>query len=157
MTSVSRDKRPSDDAALVAALDGFVVQYQRWVESDLQRRGLTGARMRLLVHLHCDVPPTMSRLAALLDVTPRNVTGLVDALEADGLAQRSQRSGDRRVSVIELTEEGRRVLGEYHDRHVRAASALLHGLSDDERSSLERVLRLVGERTRAADAAATGA
>lgn len=156
MTSESRGKPPTADTALVAALDGFVVRYQRWVETDLQRQGLTGARMRLLVLLHCDVPPTMSRLATLLDVTPRNVTGLVDALEADGLAQRSHRDGDRRVTVIRLTERGRHVLEEYHDRHVAAASSLLSDLDDEERGTLARVLGVVEERMRAAGPVTAG-
>jgi DNA-binding MarR family transcriptional regulator len=39
-------------------------------------------------------------------VTAQNVTYLVDALERDGLVTRSPHPTDRRVSIVELTEDG---------------------------------------------------
>jgi DNA-binding MarR family transcriptional regulator len=54
-------------------------------------------------------PRTMSQIAAVLHCDRSNVTGIVDGLEERGLARRTPSEQDRRVKLIELTSEGRRV------------------------------------------------
>ncbi|HXS47385.1 MAG TPA: MarR family transcriptional regulator [Solirubrobacterales bacterium] len=54
-------------------------------------------------------PRTMSEIAAVLDCDNSNVTGIVDGLEERGLAIRTASERDRRVKLIALTAEGRRV------------------------------------------------
>ncbi|HKH65313.1 MAG TPA: MarR family transcriptional regulator [Solirubrobacterales bacterium] len=56
-----------------------------------------------------DRPRTMSEVADVLHCDNSNVTGIVDNLEEKGLAQRRASEEDRRVKLIELTPEGRRV------------------------------------------------
>ncbi|HEV2857755.1 MAG TPA: MarR family transcriptional regulator [Solirubrobacterales bacterium] len=56
-----------------------------------------------------DQPRTMSEVASALQCDNSNVTGIVDSLEEKGLAQRRASAEDRRVKLIELTTEGRRV------------------------------------------------
>jgi DNA-binding MarR family transcriptional regulator len=63
-----------------------------------------------------DQPRTMSEVAGALQCDNSNVTGIVDSLEEKGLAQRRASEEDRRVKLIELTKEGRRV-------HARLAKA----------------------------------
>jgi len=58
-----------------------------------------------------DEPRTMSEIAAILHCDNSNVTGIVDGLEARGLALRTTSEEDRRVKLIALTAEGRRVRG----------------------------------------------
>ena len=54
-----------------------------------------------------DQPRAMSEIAAFLRCDNSNVTGIVDGLEARGLAERTSSPGDRRVKLIALTAEGR--------------------------------------------------
>ncbi|HSS04866.1 MAG TPA: MarR family transcriptional regulator [Solirubrobacterales bacterium] len=56
-----------------------------------------------------DEPRTMSEIAAVLHCDNSNVTGIVDGLEERGLATRTASAQDRRVKLIALTAEGRRV------------------------------------------------
>jgi DNA-binding MarR family transcriptional regulator len=63
-----------------------------------------------------DRPRTMSEVATALQCDNSNVTGIVDSLEQKGLARRRAGEKDRRVKLIELTPEGRRV----HARLQRA-------------------------------------
>jgi DNA-binding MarR family transcriptional regulator len=56
-----------------------------------------------------DRPRTMSEVAGALQCDNSNVTGIVDSLEEKGLARRRPSEEDRRVKLIELTREGRRV------------------------------------------------
>nr|WP_245456226.1 MarR family transcriptional regulator [Mesorhizobium sp. M2A.F.Ca.ET.043.05.1.1] len=48
----------------------------------------------------------MSDLSRFLLVSNGNVTGIVDRLVSEGLVTRARRNGDRRTSMVRLTEEG---------------------------------------------------
>jgi DNA-binding MarR family transcriptional regulator len=54
-------------------------------------------------------PRTMGEIAAVLHCDRSNVTGIVDSLEERGLARRTPSENDRRVKLIALTVEGRRL------------------------------------------------
>jgi DNA-binding MarR family transcriptional regulator len=45
----------------------------------------------------------MRKLSDAVGVTPRTITGLVDALEADGWVERRPDPGDRRATIVALT------------------------------------------------------
>src|ERR671924_1671219 len=48
----------------------------------------------------------MSDLSRFLLVSNGNVTGIVDRLVSEGLVTRARRNGDRRTSMVRLTEAG---------------------------------------------------
>jgi DNA-binding MarR family transcriptional regulator len=94
-----------------------------------------------------DQPRTMSEVAGALHCDNSNVTGIVDNLEEKGLAQRRASEEDRRVKLIELTPEGRRV-------HTRLAKAFatppewVDALSSADQQRLRDILqRAVAART----------
>ena len=51
---------------------------------------------------------TMGELSTRLKVTSGNVTGLIDAMEQDGLVARKEHRTDRRSTVLVATAKGRR-------------------------------------------------
>ena len=75
----------------------------------LARDGLTESRAAVLWHLDQRRPSTQRALADALGVTPRNVTGLVDALEATGFVRRAPHPRDRRATLVSLTDHGARI------------------------------------------------
>jgi DNA-binding MarR family transcriptional regulator len=79
----------------------------RWCHGHLRRTGLSFARMKLLGVLDMLGPQIMSDVSEELGVTRRNVTALVDALEAEGLVKRTPHPTDRRATVIALTPAGK--------------------------------------------------
>ncbi|WP_030803556.1 MarR family winged helix-turn-helix transcriptional regulator [Streptomyces sp. NRRL F-2799] len=99
--------------------------------------GVTPAQSRLLRTLaHYDSPPRMADLAERLEVVPRAVTTLVDGLEAHGKVRRVPDPSNRRVTRIELTDEGRATLNELHGARRSAAKEILAPLTEKERQVL---------------------
>jgi DNA-binding MarR family transcriptional regulator len=91
-----------------------------------------------------DRPRTMSEIAAVLHCDNSNVTGIVDVLEQKGLATRRPSEADRRVKLIELTAEGRRVRTRL-TRAVEKPPDWVEALSEADRRSLVKILgRAVG-------------
>ena len=77
------------------------------MEQGLAERGLSRARAELLWRLRARSPMTQRELSQALRCTPRNVTDLVDALEAAGLVARGPHPTDRRATLVSLTDRGK--------------------------------------------------
>jgi DNA-binding MarR family transcriptional regulator len=74
---------------------------------------------------------------------PSTMTGLLDRMERDGFVRRSSDPGDRRVQVIHLTENGRKIQ-ETVVRMVDETLALMfQGISDEDIARTNEVLRKV--------------
>jgi DNA-binding MarR family transcriptional regulator len=86
-----------------------------------------------------DQPRTMSEVAEFLRCDNSNVTGIVDSLEEKGLATRVPSAGDRRVKLIELTAEGRRVHARL-TRAIEAPPAWVEVLSEEDQRALRDLL-----------------
>ena len=84
-------------------------------------------------------PRTMGQMAEDLRCDPSNVTGIVDTLEAKGLARRRPSEVDRRVKVIELTQKGRKLRAKM-TTEIRKPPAWLKRLSAADQRTLREVL-----------------
>lgn len=96
----------------------------------LARDGLTVPRAHLLWELHHRGPSTQRVLAQALDVSPRNITGLVDGLVGTGFVTREPHPTDRRATLVSFTEQGARTAKEMDEGHGQLAELLFSGMSD---------------------------
>ncbi|GGN42607.1 MarR family winged helix-turn-helix transcriptional regulator [Streptomyces fuscichromogenes] len=134
---------PDPDGPLAEQLLRLTRRVWRIQKRHLEARdlGITPAQSRLLRTLaHYDTPPRMADLAARLEVVPRAVTTLVDGLEASGKVCRVPDPANRRVTRIEVTDEGRETLGELRAARRSAAAEILAPLSEEQRELLGGLL-----------------
>ncbi|WP_053843793.1 MarR family winged helix-turn-helix transcriptional regulator [Paracidovorax avenae] len=82
-------------------------------------------------------------LAEQAGVTRATVTGLLDGLEREGLAERHADAEDRRALRIRLTRKGRRVAKAVFEQHGRWIAGLYGNLCAAERAQLAGLLRKV--------------
>jgi DNA-binding MarR family transcriptional regulator len=82
----------------------------------------------------------MSDLSRFLLVSNGNVTGIVDRLAAEGLVSRANRDGDRRTSIVRLTETGLAAFAEIAAAHESWISELLNGVKGEEARRLTAML-----------------
>ena len=85
--------------------------FQARVDEVLKPFELTFARYELLMLLHFSRAGSMpvKRASERLQVHPTSITNAVDRLEAAGLVERQPHPTDGRSSLIEVTDEGRRL------------------------------------------------
>lgn len=86
----------------------------------------------------------MSELAGALGVSNGNVTALVDALVADGLAVRLPHPEDRRVMLVRPTKTGAQVFAGIAAAHARWIDESLAGLDLAELERLDALVAIVG-------------
>lgn len=122
----------------------------------IEALALTPSRMHLLWELGQRGPVPQRVLAEALKVTPRAVTGLVDALVADALVTREPHPGDRRATLVTLTPDGARLVAQLKRNHKRLAHALFAPMSRREFDNFSRGLGGVIERLRAHLVATSG-
>jgi DNA-binding MarR family transcriptional regulator len=130
-----------DAQELARLISEFGKAYTRRVWSEMTRAGTTPARARLLAALQCEGCRKMSELGVELGVTPRNITKLVDGLEAEGLVARQAHPSDRRATLVCITEEGKRVGKESALADGAAAAWLYKQLGPANSRHLARILR----------------
>ena len=114
----------------------------------LARDGLTVARAHLLWELYHRGPSTQRVLAEALDVSPRNVTGLVDALVATGFVTRAPHPTDRRATLVSFTQHGARIATELDKSREQLAELLFGEMSDTQFDGLAEGLATVLARLR---------
>lgn len=102
---------------------------------------LTESRFEALHQLHHHGPMRMGELADVLGIVPRSVTGLVDALEADGFLERLADPEDRRAHVLQLTTAGRQQVATVRRRRIAAIERFTAHLDRAERDQLSILLR----------------
>ncbi|MER7582352.1 MarR family transcriptional regulator [Kitasatospora sp. NPDC097691] len=97
-------------------------------------RGLSAGALDVLARLSAatDEGLSIGELARAAGVSSRNVTGLVDTLERDGLAQRVQDQRDRRSVRARITPAGRDWLDSFRQPTQRAMSAVFRDFTEDE-------------------------
>lgn len=109
---------------------------------------LTAARVRLLWELQIGGSSTQHALATRLDVSPRNITGLVDALEVGGYVARSPHPSDRRATIVSLSASARRMMARMQREHAELTAELLGAVDPADRPALERGVDAIAARLR---------
>jgi len=78
----------------------------------------------------------MSHISGLLRVSNGNVTGIVDRLEGEGLAERCPVPGDRRAFSVRLTRSGLADFEQLACAHEKWVDELLGNVTADEATEL---------------------
>jgi len=130
------------EALAALRLAGKVMHHlqERWADT----HGLSEGRMGVMFRLfRCGATP-LGDLAEDLDTTPRNVTGLVDHLERDGLVERVPDQEDRRAVRARRTDTGRAQIEGIWKEGLEHQFRMLGGMSKEDMAQLRHLcLQLV--------------
>jgi DNA-binding MarR family transcriptional regulator len=105
--------------------------------------GMAPALATALASIGRDGPITLSRLAALEQVTPPTITKLVDKLESRGFIERRIDPNDRRVCRVVITAAGSAQLDAIRERRTEWLSAQLRSLPSDDLARLHDVIEVL--------------
>jgi len=137
--TVTVDGRPMSIGALIHD----VARLRRHAfDEQAKPMGLTRSQFSVLAHLgrHRDGQMNQSEIAAALEVGKVTLGGLVDRLEAGGLARREPSDEDRRVKRIRLTNKGRRALQTAQRMRPMLDEFMMRDLAEGTRSEVAGAL-----------------
>jgi DNA-binding MarR family transcriptional regulator len=104
---------------------------------------LTIPQMKCLSYISRHGKTNLSGLAAGINVTPANVTGIIDRLVEQGFVARIHDSADRRVVWLSVTEKGESTLSNLREGRSGKMRELLERLSDKELSVVSQAFDIL--------------
>jgi DNA-binding MarR family transcriptional regulator len=140
----------TQDQAEASAADGEDLSEAFWAvtrrlreksQETLAPFDITPAHWRALRVLRRHGVMRLSELSDWLRIAPRSATEVVDALESRGLVRRRPDPGDRRATLVEVTEPGSEMLEAIRGARDSEAERLFSRLSPADQAELARILR----------------
>lgn len=122
------------------------VEFQRSVSVEWQKRMdrlVSSSQAMILRSLAVNGPQNASTLAERLRITPGAVTSLSDKLIASGYAHRNRDSNDRRMVLLEITDQGREILRQFKEENKHVVKQLFSGLPEEDINHLIRIYQHV--------------
>lgn len=106
---------------------------------------VTLPQFRMLVVLSTRGATKLVTLADLLQVAPSTAMRMIDRLIAAGLADRQTNPDNRRETLLQLTEEGRRAVEDVTARRRTEIAAIVERLAPKQRAALVEALTAFNE------------
>jgi DNA-binding MarR family transcriptional regulator len=131
---------PAGDESLADAFGAVARQLRERSAETLAPWDITPAHLRALRMLSRHGTMRLSELSERLEIAPRTATEVVDALQAQDLVRRRADPGDRRATLVEVTEHGADVLAEIRAARGTEAGRVFGRLSTTDRAELARIL-----------------
>jgi DNA-binding MarR family transcriptional regulator len=108
--------------------------------------GMSYARGRVVAALAVSGPVLMRALSEAVGVTPRTITGLIDALEVDGWVVRRPHPSDRRATIVALTPAAEVAFAKLNEHYGDLSRDLLSGIPETDLHATLRVIENVAAR-----------
>ena len=111
------------------------------VHEHLKDDNLTISQFGVLEAVYHLGPLSQSELGNKILKSNANLTTVVDSLEKKMLVERERASDDRRRVTVKLTESGKELISQVFPRHAQVVTNELAFLSDQDKDTLEKLLR----------------
>ncbi len=138
--------RPEETAEnLLRTSTGFLLaelgaESRRRFNQALGRRGLTQSQFSVLMAVSNLGPASQQQIGTFIGIDPRNLVGVLDALEQRVLLIREADPADRRRHLVRLTSSGRTALNQLASLLQREEEQMLSELSSAQHADLHRLL-----------------
>ena len=131
--------------AVADRLHSAAIHLLRQLRKEDDASGLSAPRLSALSVVVFGGPLTLGQLAAAEQVKPPTMTRIVTGLEKDGLVQRVGDDRDRRLTRIQATARGHKVLAAGRARRIEKLAAAVRRLGGAELAELTRGVQLLEE------------
>lgn len=127
------------------ALNSGAVHLLRGMRAIDRQSGLSRARLSALSVLVFGGPQPLGKLAEAEGVAGPTMTRIIDGLCELGLALRTEHPLNGRISMIEATEAGARLMLEAADRRIDAIATAIAGLDPEQQERINDAAPLLDE------------
>lgn len=106
---------------------------------------ITQPQMIMMYHLFKLGLCKLSQLADRLHVKPSSITVMIDRLEKVGFVKRSADANDRRIVLVQLTEEGIDMIHKMVDLRGQSLARLFEDITDEQLEAVVEIFEKVTE------------
>ena len=138
-------RKGEDAQALADQLHSAAIHLLRQLRKEDDSSGLSAPRLSALSVVVFGGPLTLGELARAEQVKPPTMTRIVTGLEKEGLVKRKGDRGDRRLTRIEATPKGQKVLFAGRARRVEKLAIAVRRMEKKELAEFRRGVQLLGD------------
>ena len=138
-------RKGEDAQALADQLHSAAIHLLRQLRKEDDASGLSAPRLSALSVVVFGGPLTLGELARAEQVKPPTMTRIVTGLEKEGLVKRKGDRGDRRLTRIEATPKGQKVLFAGRARRVEKLAIAVRRMEKKELAEFRRGVQLLGD------------
>jgi DNA-binding MarR family transcriptional regulator len=128
-----------------------MIELQRRIDRDRRQHELDAwmrlhlgiAQLKSLFFINNRGYTTTGKLAAVLKVTPTNMTGVIDRLLEKGLITRTTNPDDRRELVLRMTPSGEELVAELRQKRKERMIELFNRLTEEEAETVAQALKFM--------------
>ena len=124
-------------------LHSAAIHLLRTLRKEDDASGLSAPRLSALSVVVFGGPLTLGQLASAEQVRPPTMTRIVTGLEKEGLVKRVGDARDHRLTRIQATSKGQRVLAAGRARRVKVLTEAVNALDPGELAQLDRAVHLI--------------
>ena len=135
--------RANDAGSLADQLHSAAIHLLRQLRKEDDASGLSAPRLSALSVVVFGGPLTLGDLARAEQVKPPTMTRIVTGLESDGLVKRKGDARDKRLTQIEATSKGRKVLAAGRARRVERLAHAVKRLRANDLAELGRGVQVL--------------
>jgi len=132
-----------DAEALADQLHSAAIHLLRQLRKEDDPSGMSAPRLSALSVVVFGGPLTLGELARAEQVKPPTMTRIVTGLEKEGLVKRKGDPRDRRLTQIEATPKGQKVLAAGRARRVKKLASAVRRMEKKELAELRRGVQLL--------------
>jgi DNA-binding MarR family transcriptional regulator len=132
---------PGTAAEIIDALAPLLARQRRRWAARCQAHGLSIVGFQVLALLEEHEAMPMSRLAEELDVALPNATGIVGRMAERGFVERAHDETDRRMVLVSLTDDGRRLIAEMETERRERMTSLIAEMDPTQQRRLLRTVK----------------
>ena len=132
-----------DAEAVADQLHSAAIHLLRQLRREDDASGLSAPRLSALSVVVFGGPLTLGELARAEQVKPPTMTRIVTGLEKEGLVKRKGDPRDRRLTHIEATPKGQKVLAAGRARRVKKLANAVRRMEEKELAGLRRGVQLL--------------
>lgn len=142
---------PKTDKDIAAGTHVFLVVWKTYrallarAEASIKRVNLCDSDFRVLEALLHKGPLPVNVIGHKVDLTTGSITTAIDRLEKKKLVVRTNHPDDRRLRVVELTSNGRRLIDKAFAQHQLDMEKAVRALSREELVLLINLLKRLGK------------
>jgi len=133
------------DLRLVVILSRLSAVLTEGLFNSIKKIGLHPTEFALLEVIYHKGPQPIQKIGEKILITSGNMTYVADKLEKKGYVYRENHPSDRRVTLLNLTPEGKNVMDEAFPKHFEHIQSMLSGLSDSEKEVLLDLSKKLGK------------
>jgi DNA-binding MarR family transcriptional regulator len=137
----------SESSPQIEAYRLFLKLHRRFQElnrEEFRPYDLSPPQYAILFHSSTEGVP-LSKLCEQMLADNSNLTRLVDRLEGRGLVRRAADPRDRRVTLVQLTAEGKALIDEMRPRHAEYVERRMSHLSAEQLAALHEAMQTLYE------------